>query len=92
MLILTTPWLDTLTQFENLVVRYAYWTTILTADVYKRQEQHKETFERILSDIQGYQNQLDYWGKVNISHKQVIYPRFYKLDVYKRQDIHSKTN
>lgn len=42
-------------------------------------EQHKETFERILSDIQGYQNQLDYWGKVNISHKQVIYPRFYKL-------------
>lgn len=42
-------------------------------------EQHKETFERILSDIQGYQNQRDYWEKVNLSHKQVIYPRFYKL-------------
>ena len=41
-------------------------------------EQHKETFERILSDIQGYQNQRDYWEKVNLSHKQVIYPRFYR--------------
>ena len=32
-----------------------------------------------MSDIQGYQNQRDYWEKVNLSHKQVIYPRFYKL-------------
>lgn len=53
-------------QLKSLIIREA-------------SEQHKETFERILSDIQGYQNQLDYWGKVNISHKQVIYPRFYKL-------------
>lgn len=53
-------------QLKSLIIREA-------------SEQRKETFERILSDIQGYQNQLDYWGKVNISHKQVIYPRFYKL-------------
>ena len=53
-------------QLKSLIIREA-------------SEQHKETFERILSDIQGYQNQRDYWEKVNLSHKQVIYPRFYKL-------------
>lgn len=42
-------------------------------------EQHKETFEKILSDIQAYQEQLDYWEKAELSHKQVIYPLFYEL-------------
>lgn len=42
-------------------------------------EQHKETFEKILSDIQTYQEQLDYWEKAELSHKQVIYPLFYEL-------------
>lgn len=53
-------------QLKSLIIREAL-------------EQHKETFEKILSDIQAYQEQLDYWEKAELSHKQVIYPLFYEL-------------
>lgn len=42
-------------------------------------EQHKEEFERILSDIKRFQDQEEYWSNVSTKHNQVSYPKYYEL-------------
>ena len=42
-------------------------------------EQHKEDFERILTDIQEYQEQVGYWNEIDLPHKKVTYPQYYLL-------------
>jgi ERCC4-related helicase len=42
-------------------------------------EQHKADFEKILSDIQEYQAQVEYWSQVDLAHNKVTYPKFYRL-------------
>lgn len=43
-------------------------------------EQHKEEFERILSQIEDYQKQKKYWDSVDIKYDQMIYPKYYELN------------
>ncbi len=41
-------------------------------------EQHKEEFERILSEIQDYQEQDKYWNAIKTDHENVTYPKYYE--------------
>lgn len=41
-------------------------------------EQHKEEFERILSAIQDYQEQDEYWNAIEINHEKVTYPKYFE--------------
>lgn len=42
-------------------------------------EQHKEEFERILSEIQEYQEQDEYWNAIEIDHEKGTYPKYYEV-------------
>ncbi|WP_027406889.1 DISARM system SNF2-like helicase DrmD [Anaerovibrio sp. RM50] len=42
-------------------------------------KQHKEDFERILSEIQEYQEQYKYWKSISINQEKVTYPKYYKI-------------
>lgn len=42
-------------------------------------EQHKEEFERILSEIKDFQDQEKYWSDISTKHTQVSYPKYYEL-------------
>lgn len=42
-------------------------------------EQHKEEFERILSEIEDYQKQDEFWNSIDVNHDSVTYPKYYEV-------------
>lgn len=42
-------------------------------------EKHRDEFERILSEIEEYQNEKKYWNSIDVNHEHVMYPKYYEL-------------
>lgn len=42
-------------------------------------EQHKEEFVRILSEIEDYQNQKEFWDSIDVNHDAITYPKYYEV-------------
>jgi len=45
----------------------------------KTPDAHKQSFERILDDIEKYQSQKRYWGKINTSGEYGRFPKYYVM-------------